>query len=384
MKIILISYYFDEDASGIISGRVARELVRQGVEVHVVTSNLIDTHKSRPFQIHHVPDFFHDRNLFIRTWKIVLNLFGIGTFQQHLIWRKKAAACILKLLKREHFDWLYCRSTPFDANHVGYIVSKNSNVKVLQHFTDPYPPEGDFLQKNVSRDKLIRKAKTIIQAADLVSFGNEAMMNYEKKETNVDFSRKCFVSNDIASSCTIKFVPPKESPQYRIVYLGTLYPPRNPNPLVNAISELYKRNLIFRIYSAKPVISSLIEPFVQYMGRTSDILLALSDADILVDIDGDSENPVYISSKLKDYLLINRPILSITPRNSPSAKILSNLRTVRVVENKKDQILDALNYLTTAHFRDDDYYERTPVIQLFSPEKVVKEIVDKMIQYIKI
>ncbi len=46
---------------------------------------------------------------------------------------------------------------------------------------------------------------------------------------------------------------------------------------------------------------------------------------VLIDVDADIEEDVFISSKLKDYLSVNRMIVSITGKNSPSRKFYLEL-----------------------------------------------------------
>jgi hypothetical protein len=90
--------------------------------------------------------------------------------------------------------------------------------------------------------------------------------------------------------------------------------------------------------------------------------------------------PVFISGKLKDYLCTNIPILSITPSNSPSRYLLENLKTVEVVSNDKDSIINAILKIAQTEYCEEDYKERVEIMKPFVVKNIVDEIERKFIE----
>ena len=88
-------------------------------------------------------------------------------------------------------------------------------------------------------------------------------------------------------------------------------------------------NFEFIFIGTKPeVINKYIELFsiknkCIYVPWVDSVDEYISDASLLIDIDIDAENDVYLSSKLIKYLNSDVPILSITGNNSPSRKLVS-------------------------------------------------------------
>ena len=137
MKILLITYQFGGSASGIMSYRVAAELVRQGHEVYVVTE-----HNHIPFEqwdnnkcleIKHI---FSKQSLYYRLyWHLSSKYRNTGV---DYIWCLRAFCKSFCFAKSWKPDWIYCRSSPIHANIIGLFFSKRG-YKVLQHFADPFP-----------------------------------------------------------------------------------------------------------------------------------------------------------------------------------------------------------------------------------------------------
>ena len=110
------------------------------------------------------------------------------------------------------------------------------------------------------------------------------------------------------------------------------------------------------------------------MGYTRDVNGALEHSDILVDIDGDDQRPVFISSKLKDYLLINRPILSITPEMSPSEQILKDIDSVATSRNQIEAITSAIRSILDNDYKSWSYDDRSRLIEMFNPSTIADNL----------
>jgi hypothetical protein len=380
MKILLIIYNLGGTASGIISYRVAKELACQGHEVVVFTSSVSVLQKITDFEI------ITHRNLISDSFyrRIVSKIGSIIHSQIPNInysWAFYSYLRIKRMLKDWTPDWVYCRTFPIEPCLVGNLLKKNLRLKVLQHFTDPIPAPKEYIKDIRMRVKLEKIVIPILRNADLLSFGTQAMMEYEQSLIPFNILNKSFVSPDIASSNSLRFLSMQESKVVKFVFYGSIYGNRQPQILFNVIQDLikmHKYNCEFLIYAPEPKKKIYNYNFIKYLGRINNPIDAFAQSTILVDIDGDDSFPVFISSKLKDYLLVNRPILSITPSNSPVNKLVHDLKTIKTTQNNYESIFKSIQYILASALNDDDYLERNYLIQLFSPESVVNEIIKEL------
>ena len=132
------------------------------------------------------------------------------------------------------------------------------------------------------------------------------------------------------------------------------------------------------IYSNRPRSISFTSPNISFQGTVHDIDVPLKLSDVLVDIDAEIENNPYLSSKVKDYLPVNRPILEISGKGTPIYNLAYNNPSFCFVTNDKDSIesglLDLINYGNEA----EKYRDRLALVVLFSPISVVKNIIERI------
>ena len=269
-------------------------------------------------------------------------------------------------------DIVYARSTPVQVCEVAAKIKRKYGLKVVMHFTDPVPAPLEWDKDLRYRKRLSRTMDRILPCADRISFGNQAMMEYQQKNLSYQFLDKAFVSPDPGSRESLYYRPEAAgTSDIRLTYLGAIYGSRNPEELFKAIGRLNSegRNVRLDIYDVNTA-NLDVPPFVQFVGRVKDIDRVLLESRVLINLDGDDKEPVFISSKLKEYLCCGRPILSITPEGSPSRLLTDSLKTVISVRNGSDEIYDALKRFLQSQFTESDYAERDGLIKQFTPKTV--------------
>lgn len=366
MNILFISYSFGDDSPvGVGALRIANAMVEAGCFVYVITST---TYLSNNPQL---------------VIEVVSNIprlpsrysFVIGNALQrevnYISWEIKAKRCVGRIMQDKTIHGIYTRSTPICVCPVGIYGKNTFRVPLIMHFTDPLPAPEGWANNHLYRKRMIKQMKEYVCCADFISLGNEKMLQYQEEVLSINFSKKSFVSPD-PSSQLFTFLQEKESKD-RIVllYLGNIYGNRNPDELFSAIKRFDNPNLRVIIYGKS---FSPAPSFVEFRKRTNDVLSAMKESDYLLDLDGDDERPVFISSKLKDYLSVNRPILSISPINSPTRELLNNIKTAVVSSNDCDSIYNALNVLMHKNFPNNVYQERNDLLNQFKANTIVKDI----------
>jgi glycosyltransferase involved in cell wall biosynthesis len=374
MKILLLVDHFDDASpTGMISKRIAGELYGLGNEVAVVSSDQVGNKWGHGYhsickRIHLFPGKLELYSR--RVLELLSNL--TCTNLDTALWRYRMSIAAGRLIRVFHPDVVYARSNPISVCEVAAKIKRKHGLKVVMHFTDPVPAPLEWDKDLRYRKRLSRVMDRILPWADRISFGNRAMMEYQQRNLSYPFLDKAFVSPDPVSHETLYYRP--EAPgagETVLTYLGSIYGNRNPEQLFKAMERLNSegRNVVLNIYDFNRTGAS-VPPFVRFVGRVKDVDGVLLDSRILINLDGDDKEPVFIASKLKEYLCCGRPILSITPEGSPSRLLTDSLKTVISVRNGSDEIYDALKRFLELQFTESDYAERDGLIKQFTPKTV--------------
>lgn len=371
MKILFIVDRFSgQIPTGVISYRIADELVALGNEVIVLSaySPGIVWNNGAYYQNKKIRHYFPPK-----CRMMVSNLFQINLNSYK--WRTSMCALAAKIIESNKPDVIYARSTPVSICEIAAQLSCRTKLPVLMHFTDPIPAPIEWDSNMLYRRRMIKTMNRILPKATRISFGNSAMLEYEQSIVKCHFKDKAFVSPDPVPSSGFYYTPKHIGDEICFVYLGALYGNRNPQPLFEALTSLNESGVSLKlvIYDDNRV-GTVLPPFASFVGRTNNVKRALLSSDILIDLDGDDMTPVFISSKIKEYLCCGRPILSITPFNSPSHKMTTNLNTVFHSNNNAGDILKTIRKIMNCHFAESDYRERDSLIYQFSPQSISKQI----------
>lgn len=370
MKILLITERFgDKIPTGVISKRIADELYLLGHEIAIVSSERIGNKWTNgPHVICSIRTIIPAKILLFLS-----NLLGLNLSSYK--WRKSLYKESLKLINSFKPDVIYARSTPISVCEVAAKLRSKTGVKVMMHFTDPVPAPLEWEPNIRYRRRMIATMERILPQATSVSFGNQAMLDYQQSLQKYQFADKAFISSDPGPASSFYYKCKESRQSINLVYLGSLYGSRNPKPLLDVLEMFNMKSMKceLRIYDTNRSNTQLPNS-AKFVGRTDDVKSALLDADILINLDGNDKTPVFISSKLKEYLYCGRPIISISPTNSPSRLLTDKLKTVKSVENNVEEIFSAIEYFSKKKFIESDYSERGEVIRLFTPANVASKI----------
>ena len=376
MKFLVISYSFGTSAAGIMTKRVVEELLREGHNVHIIAADCIC---DSCCEIHNCPPLISSQSIIYRLFRRIHRLFFNDLEQYHFFWRQKAYQLGVQLTKKEHFDYIYARSSPVDANIVGYKISQKTDIPIIQHFTDPYPTS--LMTKNTFIRSLQKRViKRVLDNANVVSYGNKFMMEQSLNIVGITKDQRFYVSPDVNNGRGFREINKPSSEVKTLLFLGGVGGLRNPKPLFDAVGLLNDEGLQveLHLYTEKSVFLKDLPTSIIFEGRKESIDDALINADICVDLDVNNSGSPYISSKLKDYLSINRPILSITSKNSATREFLNEFKTVKIVENEVQSIKNALVFLLQLDNTTIDYSEREIINEHLSPRFVTEQLLSRI------
>lgn len=376
MKFLVITYSFGKSAAGIMSQRIVEELIREGHIVHVIAANsIVDCNCI----IHDCRPLIQSHSIIYRFIRRIHRLLFKDLEEYHFIWRKKAFRLGLKLINKEHFDYIYARSSPVDANIAGYNISNKTKIPIIQHFTDPYP-SCLMTKSSLIRSFQKRIIKKVIDNAKIVSYGNKFMMNQSLSIMGITEDDRFFISPDVNDGRGFRRFGKSYSNVKTLLFLGGVGGLRNPVPLYDAVKIINNdgQRVELHLYTTKSIFFKDAPNFIVFKGRQANVDDALINSDICVDLDVNCPGSPYISSKLKDYLSIDRPILSITSNPSATRDFLCEFKTVTIVDNEVQSIKNAILCLLQQDNTRIDYAERENVNIKLSPKFATEQLLSKL------
>jgi len=247
-KLLFITYAFDHRTPvGVGAQRIVSALAEQGFSVFVITSQkcssiipnvelLVESNIPRlPFRLANILSNFWGRDLLYIFWELKAYLAG---------------KAILK--KNPDIVAIYTRANPISVCHVGLKLKNKFNIPILMHFTDPIPAPIEWNRDLKDRKRMISQMKRVLPRANLISFGNQHMLNYQELVLGCPLKEKSFISPD-PGSYELRFLPIKKinCDSFNLLFLGNIYGSRNPSHLFEAIEMLADYSIKLYIYGNK-------------------------------------------------------------------------------------------------------------------------------------
>lgn len=180
-----------------------------------------------------------------------------------------------------------------------------------------------------------------------------------------------------------KNYPPPSGNDYKFLYTGSVYGGRTVKHVFEALKiALRKEKNLYLVFVGTNISDTdmaalneverkhvLIEPFSENLDRFYQESIAL------LDIDADISNDVFLSSKVTNYLAVNRIIISETGHNSPASDLFSGLTSIIQCPHDSSKIAEAMIFAVenAKYMRFDD---RLDLLKAFSVRSVVDRIQD--------
>lgn len=271
---------------------------------------------------------------------------------------------------------------------LAFEISRKKHIPYVLHALDPMPSPKAWGEHPVLRYGIKKSVRPYYKSAALISASNRQMIAYQCNQLGLNDKKTTFFYNPSNSGKDNSFQALQTlngKKEIKFLYLGTLYDKRSPACILDALEQLYQKgfqvsfSFVGNINSVR--IKELLKgySFVKLLPFQDNPDQIISEHDILVDIDADIEDDVFISSKLNFYLAIPRPILCVTPENSPSAILVKDCGSSVIVSiHKSESIYQAIFELLKQ--KKIDYIDRQVLLKEVSlsmvGEKIEKTILD--------
>jgi len=348
----------------ILIGKMMAEWQRQGTNPVIITYDNNGDWTTN-LDVYNIPQFRVSRYF---NNRYINKIFPIKYWLEDLYYQK-IFKITKKIIKKNQPNIVFSFSNPYASNILGAMIKKRLKIPFVAYFSDPWydDPYQNFTY--IEKVKIAHLEKFIVKYADKVIFCNQVARKLVMKK----YPQEWFDKSDIVPHCfdPSDYPKPTQNPltadhKFAISHIGAFYPERNPKPLFKALRialekspELkteIKLNLIggasnytgYKLNDLKNLLKSYkldsitdIIPPVKY----KQSLQYMVDSDLLVVIDANFEHSPFLTSKVIDYLGSGNPIIGITPNNSPTDNLLTQVGYKSFTYTEINQLA---NYLQTA------------------------------------
>ncbi|WGZ96177.1 MAG: hypothetical protein QJT81_09450 [Candidatus Thiothrix putei] len=296
-------------------------------------------------------------------------------------------------------DIIYSRSFPLSSTIMAYYLHQHYQKPWILHLSDPWTLPHRL--RLINMDSRTRKWNSsmeykCLEAASLITFTSNRIVDLYK-EHYPEFSHKMRISYNVFDTDDITISEPKDfSNTLKIVYTGGLDAARCPDMILDAIQIINDKfpnlakylNVTFAGHldrRNRAIFRNCHIPQIHHIGHLSfkDSLDLQKNADILLLIDtpmNSIEESIFFPSKLLDYMLMKKRIITITNMNSTAWEVASECNLGDCIpHNEVDKLVTVLlkaidNFIN----RNIGYFTIKNIDMKYSAEKNVSCLIRRI------
>ena len=350
MKPILFitnKYYPDNNPQAILLRNIIENLkLEKKIKIHLFST-------TKKIQTKNI--IFNNLNLSIHFYWRIINFFPLFSKYNFVKQKYKKQIFLLKnYIKKNKIKIIISYSNPYILNIICTIVSKDLNIKNIIHYSDPFYKtiykKYIFFNKSLFDKKI---EKSILSNASHIVVNNESMARFIFKNQQTNFSNKTtIIPHSYYAKDFKEPIKKNREKNIQISYFGALNKIRSPLKLINIFIKLKKKKLIAKnlemhFYSNLDKYLKTInlnqknyylKNKVHFHNSLShrDSLKKMHEFSILLSMDAEGTENIYLTTKLIHYLNIRKPVLNITQKNSPNYKLgkLANFFFLNINDKK--------------------------------------------------
>src|SRR5690606_4837373 len=253
-------------------------------------------------------------------------LFKFGTVFKGAHWAYQVITKNREFIESGSYDIVMTKNAP--SFLVGDYLKKKG-LKWIATWNDPYPeimyPEPYGTGPDTNLPLWSRKVLEIMSRADVHIFPNDRLRNYMLQYLSVDLSKTRIIPHlAFPPNRTQKNITGK-SHLLKLVHSGNVKNPRDPKPLVRALSRLIKEHKFRDIrldfigvydLDLKTLIKELkMEDYVKLLPPSDYVesLEIMANYDVALIIEAACDEGIFLPTKVGDYMTCQIPIFTISP-----------------------------------------------------------------------
>jgi hypothetical protein len=253
-------------------------------------------------------------------------------------WSLRAAAHAGRLLRRERFDLLLSRSMPQYGHLAGLLLSSRRHVPWIASWSDPLPlrkappPYGGGAEAK-SNGASMRYCRAVAASADWHVFPSERMRRYVASYLPACGSKSSGIPHVALEETVTTQVPPNHS--FVVCHAGGGLALRAPDVLLEGFARFARTvgpqgtvGLHFIGARREHILSARWDGVLGHLlsfeeaKPYEETLRACARASVLLVVEADCADGIFLPSKFVDYVQIGRPILVVSPVAGTLADLL--------------------------------------------------------------
>lgn len=374
MKILVISEYIGKTAPGRVFETLLSELTSYS-ELTILTCNYNVTDNSSLSECEIIKlrtPLFHNQRL-----TTYINKFSTRIFHESLtdyILRRS-----IRDINAQDYDIILalCSAGSIAPLGIADKIKANSTTKIVAYLVDAYPTPS-WWGKSKEFNGVEKYIKRFTKNVDTFISSNPLMLDYQKKFLNKKVTN-FGVLYPVVGKNQIKLDDrPQNSPPI-FLYTGLLYGLRSPKHILEAFQLLLKEYPQARmkfIGTGDQFLSSCNKEIINNIDIiefSNNLIPFYQEATALLDIDADVEEDIFLSSKVTNYLLTNRPIICETGIHTPARILFSNFSSILLCGHNSLHIYKAMKKTIEARF---DYDDRELLLDQINVKVGAKQIIN--------
>lgn len=303
-----------------------------------------------------------------------------------VFWVKPSVKYLKKYIQENNIEIIITSGPPHSLHLIGLDLKKQLNVNWIADFRDPWTTIGYHKELKLSKwasAKHKALEKEVMTTCDTILVTSPTTKTEFERITNQPIEV-------ITNGYDVEEIDKKPLDEaFTLAHIGSFLSERNPQILWESLSELIDENEAFATHFklkligaiSKEVIQSIsdykLDTFVQNLGYVSheEALMHQRSSQVLLLIEIDSDDTkCIIPGKLFEYMVSERPILAIGPKNSDFENIIKQTNTgVFYQYNEKNelksQILSCFN-----QYLENNLKVNAVGLQQFSRKSLTKQL----------
>lgn len=383
-KILIVTENIGKTAPGIVFERLISEISNRHDTYNLCSDKELSISENEKNK------FLTTNNWFTKSLlsaRIIKRISKISLILLKDDWGARLTALFLKnsFNKKQELNYDFCISLVSFGHTSPIIFSENlkkstPGIITAAYFVDAIPAPLGWSTNNKEYNGLRYFISRRIENLDAIFSSNSQMLDYQlsvakSKTPNL----KGIILNPISGQK--HKLPPPPNNRYNFLYTGGIYGKRTSKHVLNAFKLILKKYpnsyLIFVGTKFQEEDFSMltdaertqveVHPFAQ------DLTQYYSDATALIDIDAELDNDVFLSSKITNYLAVDRIIISETGKNSPARNLFSGIKSILQCQHDYLDIAQCMCH-AIKNASSIDYEDRLHLVKMFSSNSVVDEL----------
>jgi len=303
-----------------------------------------------------------------------------------VFWVKPSVKYLKKYIQESNIETIITSGPPHSLHLIGLDLKKQLNVNWIADFRDPWTTIGYHKELKLSKwasAKHKALEKEVMKTCDTILVTSPTTKTEFERITNQPIEV-------ITNGYDVEKIEKKPLDEnFTLAHIGSFLSERNPQILWESLSELILENEAFANHFKLKLIGAVskeveqsisrfkLDGFIQNLGYVSheEALMHQRSSQVLllVEIDSDDTKCI-IPGKLFEYMVSERPILAIGPKNSDFENIIKQTNTgVFYQYNEKNELKSQiLSYFN--QYLDKNLKVNAVGLQQFSRKNLTEQL----------